>query len=155
MSTHKRAVHVATITRHHKGKTYVTHLLRHTYREGGKVKHLTVGNLSDLPDDLIDVIRKRLNRRSQQPLPTDNDDFEIVRSLPHGHVAAVLGTLQKIELDRLVASKPCREARLVTAMIVLRIIAPGSKLANLTSMQSETAEHSLADELQLHDIQTP
>lgn len=155
MSTHKRAVHVATITRHHKGKTYVTHLLRHTYREGGKVKHLTVGNLSDLPVDLIDVMRKRLNSKSQEPLPTENDDFEIVRSLPYGHVAAVLGTLQKIELDGLVASKPCREARLVTAMIVLRIIAPGSKLANLTSMQSETAEHSLADELQLHDIQTP
>ena len=152
MSTNKRAVHIATITRHHKGKTYVTHLLRHTYREDGKVKHLTVGNLSDLPDDLIDVMRKRL---AGGPLPTENDDFEIVRSLPHGHVAAVLGTLQKIGLDRLVASKPCREAKLVTAMIVLRLIAPGSKLANLTSMQRETAQHSLADELQLHDIQTP
>jgi transposase len=151
MSINKRAVHVATIKRVHKGKTYVTHLLRHTYREGGKVKHLTVGNLSDLPDDLIDVIRKRL---AGEPLPAENDDFEIVRSLPHGHVAAVLGTLQKIGLDRLVASKPCRESRLVTAMIVLRIIAPGSKLANLTSMQPETAQHTLADELQLGDIQT-
>jgi len=152
MSINKRAVHVATIKRVYKGKTYVTHLLRHTYREGGKVKHLTVGNLSDLPDDLIDVIRKRL---AGEPLPAQNDDFEIVRSLPHGHVAAVLGTLQKIGLDRLIASKPCREAKLVTAMIVLRIIAPGSKLANLTSMQSETAQHTLADELQLGDIQTP
>ena len=152
MSTNKRAVHVATIKREYKGKTYVTHLLRHTYREDGKVKHLTVGNLSDLPDDLIDVIRKRL---AGEPLATENDDFEIVRSLPHGHVAAVLGTLQKIGIDRLVASKPCREASLVTAMIVLRIIAPGSKLANLTSMQPETAEHTLADELQLGDIQTP
>ena len=152
MSTHKRAVHVATIKREYRGKTYVTHLLRHTYREDGKVKHLTVGNLSDLPDDLIDVIRKRL---AGEPLPADNDDFEIVRSLPHGHVAAVLGTLQKIGLDRLVTSKACREAKLVTAMIVLRIIAPGSKLANLTSMQAETAEHTLADELQLGDIQTP
>ena len=143
---------MATIKREYKGKTYVTHLLRHTYREDGKVKHLTVGNLSDLPDDLIDVIRKRL---AGEPLATENDDFEIVRSLPHGHVAAVLGTLQKIGIDRLVASKPCREASLVTAMIVLRIIAPGSKLANLTSMQPETAEHTLADELQLGDIQTP
>ena len=152
MSINKRAVHVATIKREYQGKTYVTHLLRHTYREDGKVKHLTVGNLSDLPDDLIEVIRKRL---AGEPLPAENDDFEIVRSLPHGHVAAVLGTLQKIGLDRLVASKPCREARLVTAMIVLRIIAPGSKLANLTSMQPETAQHTLADELQLGDIQTP
>jgi transposase len=152
MSINKRAVHVATITRHHKGKTYVTHLLRHTYREDGKVKHLTVGNLSDLPDDLIDVIRKRL---AGGPLPTEDDDVEIVRSLPHGHVAAVLGTLRKIGLDRLITSTPCRESKLVTAMIVMRIIAPGSKLANLTSMQSETAQHSLADELQLHDIQKP
>jgi len=152
MSTNKRAVHVATITKHHKGKTYVTHLLRHTYREDGKVKHLTVGNLSDLPDDLIGAIRRRL---AGEPLPVENDDFEIVRSLPHGHVAVVLGTLRKIGLDRLIASTPCREAQLVTAMIVLRIIAPGSKLANLISMQPETAEHTLADQLQLGDIQTP
>lgn len=151
MSTEKRAVHVATIKRQYKGKTYVTHLLRHTYREGGKVKHLTLGNLSDLPDDLIGAIRKRL---AGNPLPAEADDFEIVRSLPHGHVAAVLGTLQKIGLDRLIASKPCREARLVVAMIVLRIIAPGSKLANLTGLQHETAEHTLADELQLGRIQT-
>ena len=154
MSTNRRAVHVATVTKQHKGKTYVTYLLRHTYRDEGKVKHITVGNLSDLPVDLIDVIRKRLNGKSPTPPPTEDDDFEIVRSLPHGHVAAVLGTLQAIGLDRLVTSKACREAQLVTAMIVLRIIAPGSKLANLTGMQSETAEHSLADELQLQDIET-
>jgi transposase len=152
MSTNKRAVHVATIKREYKGKTYVTHLLRHTFREDGKVKHLTVGNLSDLPDDLIEVIRRRL---AGGPLPAEDDDFEIVRSLPHGHVAAVLGTLQKIGLDRLIASKPCREAQLIIAMIVLRIIAPGSKLANLTGLQPETTEHTLADELRLHDIQTP
>ena len=152
MSNKKRAVHVATVSKQYKGKTYVTHLLRHTYREDGKVKHLTVGNLSDLPDDLIEVIRKRL---AGQPLPSENDEFEIVRSLPHGHVTAVLGTLRKIGLDRIIASKPCREAQLVIAMIVSRLIAPGSKLANLTSLQRETAEHGLADELQLHDIQTP
>ncbi len=152
MSNNQRSVHVATITKHQGGKTYVTHLLRHTYRENGKVRQLTLGNLSDLPDDLIQVIRKRL---SGEPLPSESDDFQIVRSLPHGHVAAVLGMLRKIGLDRLIASKPCREAQLVVAMIVLRIIAPGSKLANLTSLQPETAEHSLADELQLEEIETP
>jgi transposase len=151
MSNKNRSVHVATITKHQGGKTYVTHLLRHTFRENGKVKQLTLGNLSDLPDDLIQVIRKRL---SGEPLPNESDDFQIVRSLPHGHVAAVLGMLRKIGLDRLIASKPCREAQLVVAMIVLRIIAPGSKLANLTSLQPETAEHSLADELQLEEIET-
>jgi len=152
MSIHKRAVHVATITRTVKGKTYVTHLLRHTYREDGKVKHLTLGNLSDLPEDLIGVIRKRL---AGEPLPQDADDLQIVRSLPHGHVAAVLGTLRKIGLDRIVSAKPCRAAQLITAMIVLRIIDPASKLAQLTSLQPETAQHSLADELGLEAIDTP
>jgi transposase len=109
-----------------------------------------VGNLSDLPDDLIEVIRRRL---AGDPLP-DEHGFRIVRSLPHGHVAAVLGTLKKIGLDRLISSKPCREAELVVAMIALRIISPGSKLANLTSLRPETAEHSLGGELQLEDVGT-
>jgi transposase len=151
MSKNKRAVHVATIKKRHNGKTYVTHLLRRTFREDGKVKHVTVGNLSDLPDDLIEVIRRRL---AGDPLPADEHGFRIVRSLPHGHVAGVLGTLKKIGLDRLISSKPCREAELVVAMIALRIISPGSKLANLTSLQPETAEHSLGGELQLEDVET-
>lgn len=150
MSKNKRAVHVATIKKRHNGKTYVTHLLRRTFRENGKVKHETVGNLSDLPDDLIEVIRRRL---AGDPLPADERGFRIVRSLPHGHVAAVLGTLKKIGLDGLISSKPCREAELVVAMIALRIISPGSKLANLTSLQPETAEHSLGAELQLEDVE--
>jgi hypothetical protein len=151
MSKNKRAVHVATIKKRHNGKTYVTHLLRRTFRENGKVKHVTVGNLSDLPDDLIEVIRRRL---AGDPLPAEERGFRIVRSLPHGHVAAVLGTLKKIGLDGLISSKPCREAELVVAMIALRIISPGSKLANLTGLQPETAEHSLGSELQLEDIET-
>lgn len=151
MSKNKRAVHVATIKKHHKGKTYVTHLLRRTFREDGKVKHVTVGNLSDLPDDLIEVIRRRL---AGDPLPVEDCGFRIMRSLPHGHVAAVLGTLKKIGLDRLISSKPCREAELVVAMVALRIISPGSKLANLTSLQPETAKHSLGGELRLEDVET-
>jgi transposase len=84
-----------------------------------------------------------------------DDEFQIVRSLPHGHVAAVLGTLKKIGLDALISSKPCREAQLVMAMLVLRIIAPSSKLANLTSLHPETAQHSLAGELHLEAIEKP
>jgi len=151
MSKNKRAVHVATIKKHCNGKTYVTHLLRHTFREDGKVKHVTLGNLSDLPDDLIEVIRRRL---AGDPLPGEDRSFRILRSLPHGHVAAVLGTLRKIGLDRVISSKPCREAELVVAMIALRIISPGSKLANLTSLRPRTAEHSLGRELQLEDVRT-
>lgn len=152
MSHKKRAVHLSSVRKTRNGKTYVSHLLRHTYREDGKVKHLTLGNLSDLPDDLIEVIRQRL---AGGPLPAADGDFEIVRSLPHGHVAAVLGTLRKIGLDRLISSKPCRQSQLITALIVLRIIAPSSKLASLIGLQEETAEHSLADELQLGEIKTP
>ena len=69
-------------------------------------------------------------------------------------MAAVLGTLKQIGLDRLISSKPCREADLVVAMIALRIISPGSKLANLTSLRPETAEHSLGGQLQLEDVET-
>ncbi len=98
MSRNRRAVHVATITRTHNGKTYQTHLLRRTYREGGKVKHETLGNLSDLPLDAIDYIRKRL--RGEPPLDADGG-FEITRSLPHGHVVAVLGTMRRIGLSRI------------------------------------------------------
>ena len=151
MSKKKRAVHVATIKKTYKGKTYVSHLLRHTYREDGKVKHDTVANLSDLPDDLIDVMRRRL---AGDPLAGKDDDFEILRTLPHGHVAAVLGTLRKIGLDRMISAKPCREECLVVAMIVLRLISPGSKLSNLCSLQEETAKSSLANELQLEAIET-
>ncbi|MEZ6101072.1 MAG: transposase [Pirellulaceae bacterium] len=153
MSNHdKRAVHIATITKSYKGKTYVTHLLRHTYREDGKVKHLTLGNLSDLPDDLIDVMRKRL---AGEPLPATGDDLRIIRSLPHGHVSAVLGALRRCGLDTIVTSKPCREARLVNAMIVSRLISPGSKLANLVTLRPETAKHALAEELRRTDVEKP
>lgn len=151
MKPDKRAVHVATVTRQYQGKTYVSHLLRHTFREDGKVKHLTLGNLSDLPDDLIAFIRKRL---AGDALPATDDDVRIVRSLPHGHVAAVLGTARKIGLEQLLCSTSSRQAKLVLAMIVSRIIAPGSKLANLAGLASETAQHTLADELRLSEVET-
>ena len=149
MSRKRRAVHVATITRTYKGKTYQSHLLRRTYREGDKVKHETLGNLSDLPLDAIDYIRKRL---SGAP-PVDPDGgFEITRSLPHGHVAAVLGTLRKIGLETVIGSKPSRERNLIVALIASRIIHPGSKLAAFTGLCPETAQSTLAEELSLEEI---
>ena len=149
MSTQKRAVHVAIVQSVQNGRSYKYYLLRHSYREGGKVKHLTLGNISDLPDDLIDLIRKRLKG---EPLEIDGTHYETVRSLPHGHVAAVLGTLRKIGLDQIISSKPCREATLITALIVSRIISPGSKLACFVGLQPETAHNSLAATLQLEDV---
>jgi hypothetical protein len=95
MSSRSGAVHVATTTRVYKGRVYQTHLLRRTYREDGKVKHQTLGNLSHLPPDLIDTIRRRLRGDSS----SDSGAFEILRTYPHGHVLATLGTLQRLGLE--------------------------------------------------------
>lgn len=120
------AVHVATTQRRYKDKVYTTHLLRRTYREGGKVKHQTLGNLSHLPEPVIELVRRALRGEAVMPAA---EVFDIERSLPHGHVAAVLGTLRRLGLDRLVASKRSRNRDLVVAMIVARILSPRSKLA--------------------------
>lgn len=148
MSKRNGAVHVATIKRRCNGKVYVTHLLRRSYREDGKVKHETLGNLSHLPPDLIETIRKRL-RGEEGP---SGDDFEILRSLPHGHVAAILGTIENIGLDQLIGTRPCVERTLVLAMIVARIVAPQSKLATSRALAEETASCSLVWELGLDQL---
>jgi hypothetical protein len=152
MSKPKRAVYVATVKRHHKGKTYVSHLLRHTYRDGDKVKQLTLGTLTDLPEDLIELIRRRLN--SKEPLDVGEQGFEVARSLPHGHVAAVIGTMRKIGVDKLVCSTACREARIILALLALRFISPGSKLAHLNALRADTAQNTLARELGLEEMET-
>lgn len=149
MSRKPRAVHVATIKKTYNGKTYETHLLRRSYREDGKVKHETVGNLSDLPGDAIEYIRKRL--RGEPPVGS-SDSFEITRSLPHGHVSSVLGTLRKLRLDTMISSTPSRERDLVTALIVSRIVHPGSKLSSLHGLSEETARSTLGEELGLGEV---
>lgn len=151
MAKRNGSVHVATTKRTRNGKVYVTHLLRRSYREGGKVKHQTLGNLSHLPPDLIETIRRRL-RGDEGPA---GGDFEIVRSLPHGHVTAVLGTLRNIGLDTMIGSRPCAERTLVLAMIVARIVAPRSKLATSRALVEETASCSLVWELGLDQWETP
>lgn len=83
------AVHVATTRRHYKGKVYETTLLRRSYREGGKVKHETLGNLSHLPAHVIELVKRGLAGETFVPA---GEAFQIERSLPHGQVAAVLGT---------------------------------------------------------------
>jgi len=120
-----RAIHVATTRRHYKGKVYETHLLRRSYREGGKVKTETVGNLSHLPADLIELVRRGLRGERF----TGADGLEIRRSTPHGNVVAVLGTLRALGLEALLDRRPSRQRDLVTAMIAGRLLAPGSKLA--------------------------
>ncbi len=147
-----RKVHVATIKKTVNGKVYRTVLLRRTYREGGKVKHQTLGNLSDLPGDLIETIRRRLAVGKPLGIDADEQSIRIARSLPHGNVAAVLGAAKNIGLDKLIAARGCRERDLVLAMIVDRVISPGSKLSCSNGLQAETAQNTLAQELRLGDV---
>jgi len=102
-------------------------LLRESYRVGGKVKKRTLLNLSDWPSTVIEGLRALL--KGGTVLPSGEDAITIKRSLPHGHVAAVLGTLRRIGLDRLLGPAGNRRRDLVVAMIVARLIAPISKLA--------------------------
>ena len=145
MAKREGKVHVATTRRHYKEQVYESHLLRRSYREDGKVKNETVGNLSHLPIEIIDAIRAMLAGRRLVDLDTD---FQIRRSLPHGHVAAVLGVLRDLDLERLLGRERCRERDLVVAMIVQRVIAPGSKL----SATRRFAQSTLGDELALGEV---
>jgi len=133
------AVHVATTRRHYKGKTYETHLLRRSYREKGKVRTETLGNISHLPAELIELVRRGL--RGERFLPAD--ELEIRRSLPHGHVVAVLGLLRALGLERIIDPRRSRQRDLVVAMIVARLIAPGSKLATTRRWTQSTLASTL------------
>jgi hypothetical protein len=101
---------------------YTSYLLRRSYREGGKVKHENLGNLSHLPLDVIDAIRAMLQGRRLVDL---DEGFEIARSLPHGHVAAVLGVLRSLDLERLLSRERSRERDLCVAMICQLVIGSG------------------------------
>jgi transposase len=118
--------HVVTTTRKYKDQVYRTHLLRRSYREDGVVKNETLGNLSHLPDELIELIRRSLQGETFVPL---GQAFEVVRSRAHGPAQAVALTLQRLGLASLVASKPCRERELALSMVASRIVAPHTKLA--------------------------
>jgi hypothetical protein len=119
-------VHVAFTRRHYKGKTYEAALLRRSYREDGKVKNETLGNISSLTAGEIEGIRAVLAGRELVDL---DEALSIERSAPHGHVAAVLGVLRELDLERLISRERCRERDLVVAMVVQALIGPGSKLA--------------------------
>ncbi len=135
---------MATTKRKYKGKVYETHLLRRTYREDGKVKHETLGNISHLPPPVIDLVRRALKG---EVFVNAREALEITRSLPHGHVAAVLGTLRRLGLEEVMSAERCRERDLVTGMIVARVLDPTSKLAAARGLDVETCSTSLGDEL--------
>ncbi len=123
-------------------------LLRESYRDAGKVKKRTLANLSKWPPALIEGLRTLLKGGHAVARPPDA--FTIVRSQPHGHVAAVLGTLRALRLDRLIARQDCPERQRVLALIAARILAPGSKLATARGVTG--AGTSLADTLGLSPL---
>ncbi|MGH7084197.1 MAG: IS1634 family transposase, partial [Acetobacteraceae bacterium] len=118
------------------------YLLREGRREDGKVKTRTLANLSHWPFAKIERLRRVLR---DEVLPDAKDGLSMLRSLPHGHVAAVLGTARKLGLDRLLAAgrAPPRLVALVLAMIVARVIDPASKLATARQLDATTAAASL------------
>ncbi len=118
-------MHVATTRRQHKDKIYETHLLRRSYREDGKVKNETLANLSYLPAETIQVIRESLAGKHHV---VAEEVFEIKRTLPHGHVAAVASMAEKLKLTSLLGPA-CRERDVIYALIIARAIRPGSKLS--------------------------
>jgi hypothetical protein len=121
-------------------------LLRESYRDGSKVKNRTLKNLSDWSAERIELLRAVL--RGDRLVPA-GEGLEIVRALPHGHVLAALGTARRIKLDRLLPRALERRSKLALALIVARLIEPGSKLATARALDESTALHSLGATLGL------
>src|SRR5829696_2828401 len=145
------AMHVATIRRRHGDRVYESHLIRRSVRDGKRVRHETIANVSKLPPAALDALRRAL---AGQTLVAADEAFEVERSLPHGHVAAVLTAFGRLELARLVDRAPSRERRLVLAMIAQRLLEPGSKLACARGLGRSTLAEELdvagADEDELY-----
>jgi hypothetical protein len=123
-------------------------LLRESYREDGKVKNRTLANLSAWPEAKVEALARVLKGQPPPAAPLD-DAFEITRSLPHGHVAAVLGTARQLGLEELIDPVPSRHRDLVAAMAVAQVIAPDSKLAIARGLRDQTAASSLGEVLHL------
>jgi transposase len=150
MSAKEGKLRVEMVRKTVKGKVYTSVLLRRSFRKDGKVKHETLGNLTRLPPDVIEFVKRRLNGELAADAP--HSSFEIIRSLPHGNVAAVLQTATQLGLEGLLASRPCRERDLIMALVVARVLSPRSKLSTTTALTAETAKHTLAEELLLGDV---
>ena len=119
-------------------------LVRESYREDGKVKKRTLANLSKWPDRVVDGLRILL--KGGVAVRSFDDVFEILRSRPHGHVAAVVGTARKLGIERLLDRRPSRMRSLALAMIAARVLDPRSKLATARGLGSETQTDTLGEE---------
>ena len=128
-------MHVSTTTRRSGENEYNATLLRRSYRQDGKVKKETLANLSHLPPEAIDAIRAVLAGKTVMSV---DQAFEIERSLPAGHVTAALTMARRLGLAKLLDRSPCRERDLCVAMIVGRVIGPGSKLGMVRTLGQST-----------------
>jgi transposase len=128
-------------------------LLRMSYRDGDKIRKRTLANLSDWSAAKIEALRRVL--RDEATAPSSAQSLRMLRSLPHGHVAATLGTLRKLGLDRVLSQggrQPKRDVALCIAMVVARLIEPASKLATGRMLSDETATSSLGQVLGLGQV---
>ena len=123
-------------------------LLRESFRENGKVHNRTIANLSHWPPEKIEALRQVL-KGNFQGIPDLPAAFQITRSLPHGHVAAVLATIRHLQLDTVLDSEPSHERDRALALIAARILEPASKLATSRALRPETCHHTLGSELHL------
>ncbi|MHB1018560.1 MAG: IS1634 family transposase [Coriobacteriia bacterium] len=128
-------MHVVRIVSRQGGREYTSVLLRNSYREDGKVKKQTLANLSHLPEPLVELIRAWL--AGERFLPA-GEAVRIIRSLPHGHVAAVLGLVRALGLPGMLDRHPSRSRDLAIALVAGRLVAPASKLATATALGTTT-----------------
>ena len=126
MSLSDLSVHVATITKKVGDKVYRSHLLRHSFREEGRVLNRTVANLSMLPDAAVEALRLALRGEVLAPVA---EQIELAEVRPHGHVAAVVGTMRELGFDRIFATRKSREKDLAMALVAGRVLHAGSKLS--------------------------
>jgi Transposase DDE domain len=125
-------------------------LLREGWREGRRVRKRTLANLSDWSPQKVEALRRLLR---DEPLVAPSEAFAIQRSRPHGHAAAVLGTLKKLGLDRLLAARRSPERDRVVALIVSRVLAPDSKLATARTLDAHSATSTLGEMLGLETVE--
>ena len=127
-----------------------TWLIRESKRVGGKVVKTTILNITKLPQDVIQGIRILL--KGGTAVKSIKDAFNICSNTPHGHVAAVLGSMKQLNIPELIGSKNSRFRRLVLGMIAARVMQPASKLATSTMIDAETASSTLNEELALKRV---
>jgi transposase len=142
------AMHVAKISRRHGEREYVSHLVRRSIRDGRRVRHETIANVSGLPAEAIEALTLALQG---VPLVPEGEAFEIVRARKHGHVEAVLGAVRRLGVARLLARESCRERDLCVAMIAGRVLQGGSKLACTRQLEACTLGEELGVQGAVHD----